>query len=129
MNLNQQKIFFRLSKISLLLVYIPFFIVQGFYNLDTPARNNNQTVSIRFKQQVVSHTHFTFLHSDNSTGKGAKIRLSKRFQQENTPIVVPPAFNVAAYLIKANVFHTYPDPLLPSSHLLANKLRGPPAIV
>ncbi|MBC7686688.1 MAG: hypothetical protein H7211_00755 [Aquabacterium sp.] len=128
MNLKQQKIFFKFSKISLLLLYIPFFIVQGFFNLDTPF-SYKQTSCVTIGIQVAGKKATPSFHSDKANNKEGSIRLNKRFQPESSPIIVPPIFEVAVYFVKANLFYTYPYPLLPSSHLLANKLRGPPAVV
>ena len=128
MSLQQQKIFFKFSKISLLLLYIPFFIVQGFFNLDTPFPNN-QTASVTIGKAVAGKKATPYFHSDKTNNKEGSIRLNKRFQPESAPVILPPIFKEAIYLVKANLFYTYPDPLLPSSYLLANKLRGPPAVV
>ncbi len=128
MNLQHQKIFFTFSKISLLLLYIPFFVVQGFFNLDTPFCYN-QTASVTIGKLDAGIKATPSFHSDKANNKQGNIRLNKRFQPESAPVILPPIFEVAIYLVRANLFYTYPDPLLPSSHLLANKLRGPPAVV
>ena len=128
MNLKQHKIFFKFSKISLLLLYIPFFVVQGFFNFDTPF-SYKQTPTVTIGKQVAGKKATPSFHSDKANNKERSIRLNKRFQPESAPVILPPISKEAIYLVKANIFYTYPDPLLLSSHLLANKLRGPPAVV
>lgn len=125
---REQKIFFKLSKISLLLLYIPFFVVQCFFNVDSPFPNN-KIVNLNIDKQVASQKAAASFHSIKNTNHGGNIRLNKRFQPEGAPIVVPPIYTINDYLIQANLFYTYPDPLFPSFHLIVNKLRGPPVVV
>ena len=124
---REQKIFFKLSKISLLLLYIPFFIVQCFFNVDSFP--NNKIVNVNIDKQVASQKAAASFHSIKTVNHEGCIRLNKRFQPESAPIILPPIYTITDYLIEANLFYTYPDPLLPSFHLIVNKLRGPPVVV
>lgn len=128
MKQTAQKIFFRLAKVSLLLLYIPFFIVQCFFNVDAHFLNN-KIENVNVDKQVLSQKTTASFHSIKTTNHEGNIRLNKRFQPESAPIILPPIYTITDYLIEANLFYTYPDPLLPSFHLIVNKLRGPPAVV
>ena len=128
MNFKQQQIFFGYSKISVLLLYIPFFIVQGFFNFDTTIRYK-ETASTTINKQVFNQKKSISFNSDKTKNKEGHIRLNKRFQAGNAPVVVPPILEITAYFITANLFYTYPDPKLSSSHFYVKKLRGPPAVV
>jgi len=128
-NKKKGQIFFRFSKISLLLAYIPFFIVQCFFNTNAQSVINNKTVKTPNYSTLKSNATATFINYSNDVAKITTTRLNKRFQQEDAPVCVPQVFEIPNFLVKATLFCTYPDPLLPSSHLLVNKLRGPPAVV
>lgn len=128
MKVTKHKIFFRLSKISLLLLYIPFFIVQCFFNVDSPFPNN-KIVNVSIDKQVASQKAAASFHSIKTTNHEGRIRLNKRFQPESAPIVVLPIYTITDYLIQANLFYSYPDPSFSSFHLIVDKLRGPPVVV
>lgn len=129
MNRKKGHIFFRLSKISLLLAYVPFFIVQCFFNTDAQSVIQNQTAKTTHYSTINSSTSASFINYSNNPAKVTTTRLNKRFQQKNAPVCLPQVFEIPCFLVKWKLFYIYPDPLLPSPHLLANKLRGPPAVV
>ena len=78
MNFKQQTIFFKFSKISLLLLYIPFFVVQGFFNLDTPF-SYKQTPTVTIGKQVAGKKATPSFHSDKANNKEGASALIKGF--------------------------------------------------
>lgn len=123
-----QNIFFGIPRMIVLLLYIPFFLVQGFFNYYSPLQHNNEQVKTSY-QKTIAHLYCaTIQQVAKATGNQSNIRLNKRFQPANAPLCIVESFEVPYYFNQVKLFHNYPDPLLPSFHLLTKTLRGPPAV-
>jgi hypothetical protein len=128
MKRKERSIFFGIPKMIVLLVYLPFFLVQGFFNYYSPVQQNKEQVKSSY-EKAVSHLKGTTLHQVvKVTGNQSNIRLNKRFQPASTPLCIVESFEVPYYIKGIKLFNNYPDPLLPSFHLLTKTLRGPPAV-
>lgn len=128
MQYYKKNILFIFSRFYLLLLYIPFFIVQGFFNFDTQGSHNTKTFNTSISVRSKTQQGVSYFNTNKSPDKKAGIRLNKRFQPKNAPILISPSFELAVYFIKANLFDTYTDPLFSPAHFLTKKLRGPPII-
>jgi hypothetical protein len=129
MKRKERNIFFGIPKIIVLLVYLPFFLVQGFFNYYSPAQYNKEQVKTN-NEKTVSYLKGTTLHQvAKVTGNQSNIRLNKRFQPASTPLCIIESFELPCYYKQVKLFYNYPDPHLPSFHLLTKTLRGPPAVV
>lgn len=123
-----QNILFGLPRIAVLLLYIPFFLVQGFFNYYGPLQSSIEHVQT-CHQKSAAHLHAAGIQQvKKATGNQANIRLNKRFQPANAPLCIIESYEVPYYFNQVKLFRNYPDPLLPSFHLLTKTLRGPPAV-
>lgn len=123
------RISFFLLRLPVLLVYLVFFAVQLFYNIDASQHTNalnNESPAVIAKVQAVKHS--ALQHATTKTQGHGKLRLNKRFQPAAIPVVeamyaeMPLAFPVQL-----------PTRLplavaLPSVYLTAHTLRGPPVV-
>lgn len=123
-----QNIFFGIPKIIILLVYLPFFLVQGFFNYYSPASNNHKQVKASYNKTVSHLAGTTLLKSAKVTGKQSSIRLNKRFQPATAPLCIVDSFELPYCYREAKSFPNYPNPLLSSFHLIVQTLRGPPVV-
>lgn len=114
------------SKFYLLFLYIPFFIVQGFFNVEIYSNNNPGSIGSVISAHSKNHQSNIFFNTNKSSGNKAGIRLNKRFQPEKASILISPSFQIAVYFIRSGLFYSYPDPAVYNPHFLSNKLRGPP---
>jgi hypothetical protein len=128
MNPKRQNIFFSISKISVLLLYIPFFVVQGFFIYNNASQSPSEHYQTTYKKVSLNHQPVTIAHGDKTTDKEPKISLNKRFQPENTPGSISTSFELPVYFTPEKLFCAYTNPHLPSSHLLTKTLRGPPVV-
>jgi hypothetical protein len=109
----------------LLAVYSTFFSVESFYNFEGQinAKEIFRYVSLtqQHRPRVIGTTplHGSSLH---------KIRLNKRFHQEDMPPC--PVFSPAAPIANVPAVNgpVYRDAVLPSIALLSYPLRGPPVV-
>ena len=130
MHLKRQHLFFRLPKILVLLLFMPLFFVQGFFNYDSFQNYSNGSGDAGVAKQTANTGNAGTVKF--STGKSAtrhfSIRLNKRFQPESTPCIVNVFIEVPLHLPVINTFCTYADPFLTSPQFCKYKLRGPPAV-
>ena len=123
----RRNIFFKVSKIAALLLYIPFFLVQIFLNHDNVVAASNINVQSYNKTDSSNHLIVSNNHTEKRTGKTVNIRLNKRFQPATIPFFEPISFERPVYNCGVKLFGNYLNPVLPSFYLLAKILRGPPA--
>lgn len=128
MRFDKKNILFIFCRFYLLLLYIPFFIVQGFLNFDAQCYYHANSTYTRFGAESKNQQEISYYNTNKLLNKKVCIRLNKRFQPENAPILITPFLEMAVYCTNTNILYTYPDPISTSPHLLANKLRGPPVI-
>jgi hypothetical protein len=129
MNFKKHNHFFKLSKISVLLLYIPFFVVQVFYNFDTSRQPGSDLASPHYNNINAGQHNIAFSHTNKSQEKKLNIRLNKRFHPESAPCCTSVAIDVPVYFSSAILLSGYASPSLSSSSQLTWSLRGPPAIV
>ncbi|GAB2832259.1 hypothetical protein GCM10027043_38170 [Ferruginibacter profundus] len=124
MHLKKQNIFFCVSKISALLLIIPLFFIQGFFNYDNvlDCGYTKLTTSKEVNQHAVK------FNNNKPNNKQTSIRLNKRFQPESAPHIEIVYFEVPGYFFVTNSFSAYADPFLALPHLCRGILRGPPAV-
>lgn len=121
------RISFFLLRLPVLLVYLVFFAVQLFYNIDAAQHTNplsNESSAVVAKLHAVKHA--ALKHATTKTQGHGKLRLNKRFQPAATPVVEA----LSAEMPLAFPVHL-PTRLplavaLPSVYLTAHTLRGPP---
>jgi hypothetical protein len=131
MYFKRQNIFFRTSKISALLLIIPLFFIQAFFNYDTvvSCRNGNSPVTVTRSTSALSISGIVKFNTNKPCSKKAAIRLNKRFQPETAPVIAIACLELPCYLPLVNSFGTYPDLFLRPAHLFRDRLRGPPEVV
>ncbi|MEP6747024.1 MAG: hypothetical protein ABJB86_04830 [Bacteroidota bacterium] len=124
MNIKKGHIFFGVAKLPLIVLYVSFFIVQLFYNLDIA----NHTVE----------TNPVSLHKNNrETVKKAAVpadrkisfRLNKRYQPQ--PAITCTAITIDKVIcyVSSKLHVHYSRGFIPSSAPPARSLRGPPVVV
>ncbi len=128
MRSSNKNMLFHFSKFYLLIIYIPFFIVQGFFNFDIHTSFLTKSISSNISTRIKKQPTVAYFNTNKSKDNKASIRLNKRFQPEDSPILISPAFEMTVYFISSGLFYCYPDPEVADSHLLSNKLRGPPVV-
>jgi hypothetical protein len=130
MNHKRQNTFFRFSKIAVLLLYIPFFVVQGFFNFGDTQLYQSEHNQTNYKNLAADHHAVTINYGNKKTGKQVNIRLNKRFHpKKNAPLCETISFEIPVYFSEATPFGDYTNPLLGLSYFLTRTLRGPPAII
>ena len=129
MKFKKHNHFFRLSKVCVLLFYIPFFIVQVFYNFDINRLTGSDPSSSNYKNSTAGQQNIKFGNTDRSPEKKLNIRLNKRFHPESVPGCMLLTVDVPGYFSSAVLLSGYTNPILFLSPQLTRSLRGPPAIV
>ncbi len=130
MGFKKQQISFSAYKTALLLLYIPFFVVQCFFNIDTAGSGSVGHIQQQLKKSLSGDNIF---HSPDSSAnktnnRQVTIRLNKRFQPETTPAIdnfyleIPVAFTITSSF----GIYTNPFPALP--HYFTRIVRGPPVV-
>jgi hypothetical protein len=127
MNQIRSKYFYWLSRTPLLAVYLLFFFVQIFYNLDVSARSTAGC----YKGQCISASAHS-LHSAKSCRENrpghSKVRLNKRFQPSQFIMpAVTEVLCIPVVVIPAKLGICLPDHYI-SVDISAYSVRGPPAI-
>ena len=129
MNITRHSTFFLLSRIAVLLIYVPFFTVQCFLSYSNLAQVKTDTFQTSYKRQT-SKTPLSIADAEKkSQEKQVTINLNKRFQPGSMSYFLNTSFEVPVYFFEASVFISYLNSLLPTSHLYTGPLRGPPAFV
>lgn len=129
MHLKKQQISFSIYKIAMLLLYIPFFVVHGYFNLDNLSGSKVENSKPGYKKTAISHRQYTLNSSANkNNGKQATIRLNKRFQPETAPAIENFYFEIPVVFLVINSSCNYANPFRTLPHLYTGILRGPPAV-
>ena len=116
--------------IAVLLLYIPFLLVHGYFNYCNPIQISVDAVRAGYHNTIKSTSGNNVTFVKKATGDKAGIRLNKRFQPAATSILFPFfAFHLTPYFKEVNVFQHYVNPHLPRLYLFCKTLRGPPAVV
>ena len=114
-------------KLPVLLVYLVFFTVQLFYNIDT-AQHSHPVYRLSLEQYLQKQPGKQSLvkHASTKTQVHSKLRLNKRFQPAAIPVLG--AISVELPLVYAVPLQTrLPNTVsLPSIYPMAHALRGPP---
>ena len=126
MNFTGHSVFFRLSKIAVLLLYIPFFVVQGFFNFDNYSQNNYHYFPTSFTVNAVQNHVVKAIQENKQHDKKTQVRLNKRFHPENVLYCVGIDFETRDYNLLKHSLSYYTDPLLSLFPLSTCPLRGPP---
>lgn len=130
MHLKRQNILFSTSKISALLLIIPLFFVQAFFNYDSvPNYHNGNSQSIVTKSNAAAcNTGIVKFGTNKPGSKKVVIRLNKRFQPETAPVIAIVCLEVPCRIPLINSFRTYANIFLGLPHLFRDRLRGPPEV-
>jgi hypothetical protein len=128
MKRKRQYIFSKVPAVAVLLLYLPFILVQGFFNYYSPLQQRTQPENIHF-QKAFRTLHCASIQPEKNAGNTkSTVRLNKRFQPATISFCVPVSFEVPAYITPETSFGNYLNPALASFHLLTHTLRGPPAV-
>lgn len=115
-----------IARIVLFVVYASFFVVQSFFIVNNNYQSPFPVVSAHHASEKVNTTHPS-LSAKKETGKHPASRLNRRFQPQDllsfigTDLRAPVSFTVMFTSSK-------PTGHLLISSILADSLRGPPAI-
>lgn len=125
---KRHRTFFWLSKIAVLLIYIPFFAVQCFLSYSSVTQVNTQPLQASCKKQA-THSLVSITAAEKKVpAKQVTINLNKRFQPGGMSYFLNVIFEVPVYFFEACFFNTYTNFFLPSFHLYTGALRGPPSV-
>jgi hypothetical protein len=121
-------IFSNVPVTAVLFLYLPFLLVQGFFNYYGPLQPHTQPDNAQYLK--ASRTlHCASIQPEKNAGSSkTSIRLNKRFQPASMPFCVPVSFEIPVYVTPEKSFGNYLNPSLFSFHLLTHTLRGPPAV-
>lgn len=113
----------RLRSLPVLVVYTLFFLVQWFYNIDTPSVPNYAgSISITGKTGKAERLS----HSHGQENKGGKIRLNKRFHPSAAAFTLFSADPVYVYPPATLHMISYHAALNIPGTTVIHSLRGPP---
>jgi len=118
----------KLFSIPVLVMYSLFFTVQVFFNFDTALTNAASQHAV-LAQKKDKGAAPVFSHTNQQKQGHSKIRLSKRFQPANAPLLNPFSITIPVVFIERLVTTIGPDPFHASPFLTIRSLRGPPAVV
>lgn len=125
MNLKLQNIFYQRFKVAILLLYLPFFAVQCFFNYSNIVQGNSGAL---FAQYQKTTTGKPVSLNTKPYSKLVTVSLNKRFQPAVAPfcntisIELPPCFTVT------KLFKKYTLAFYSNACLHKGTLRGPPAV-
>jgi hypothetical protein len=125
---KKQNRVWEIYKIATLLLYIPFFLVQVFINHDSVVCGSSKIAALNYCKAIPQPDVVKIDCSNNSKDKQTTLRLNKRFQPPVIYFTRHISFEISFYPAAIKLFQHYVAPLQPSFHLLAKKLRGPPAV-
>jgi len=128
MNSKRQSTFFWLSRIAVLIIYVPFFAVQCFFNYSSITQSKSVIFQTSYKKETSNGTVSIAVTEKKSTDQQVAVNLNKRFQPGGMSYFLNIAFEVPVYYFEASLYNSYNNSLLPTSHLYTGALRGPPAV-
>lgn len=126
MHFKRRNISFSIFKIAVLLFYLPFFLVQVFFNHDSISANKN--VEVLYSSSSLKNSAVLQNLTDKTNRKLSTIRLNKRFEPATISFCAPISFEIPVFIAALKSFGNYLTPSLASFHLLTHTLRGPPAV-
>ena len=118
----------KLFSIPVLVLYSLFFTVQVFFNFDIALSSQGSQPAV-FAHKTDKAAPSVFNHSRQQKQGKSKIRLNKRFQPANAPLLNPFSVTIPVVFIDKPVTAIGPDPFHVSPSLTIRSLRGPPAVV
>ncbi|MES2003577.1 MAG: hypothetical protein V4450_03570 [Bacteroidota bacterium] len=114
--------------VPVLLLYLLFFAVQIFFNLDVTQRNLVVSETTAQLSHVPEHHPAKIAGSVNKTSLKTKVRLNKRFEPSNIPFSVASVTEpVICYAEPVNSC-SYVSAFYTSAELAVQSLRGPPVV-
>ena len=127
MHFNKSNTHSWLSKALLLLVYVSFFIVQIFFNLNS---NVNSSLNGYSKNHLTSSHQFNFCTSKTGKHKSGapKIRLNKRFEPNVMQVTDLDTLVSPVYYKIVTCFASYKRIKTPGAFLHSQSFRGPPVV-
>jgi hypothetical protein len=126
MTRGRRKIFYGIPKVFFLLLYIPFFLIQGFACYHQTLAQNNCDTQICSYENANAPGSTCIKAKGNKIPKKSNVRLNKRFQPSSVSLCEIASFGISFFRKGAALFYHYPDPFLSSVYLLTHTLRGPP---
>jgi hypothetical protein len=116
------------SRITLVLVYVSFFLVQlNIHFSGSPVVSFFSSGYNSSLSQKISHPYSSNLTHRDSGRNG--IKLNKRFHPQKLFITPGPSRDLTRSFFNIQHFFIHQDQLLPKSFLLSPSLRGPPEMV
>lgn len=128
MNLKRQSTSFWLSRIAVLLIYIPFFAVQCFFNYSGIAQGKADIFQTHCEKQISKGPTSIADCQKNAPVKAVGLNLNKRFQPGSICTLFNATFEAPLYFFQTDDFSSYISSLVPSSLLYTGALRGPPVV-
>jgi len=126
--MNRKKNLNWVFKLPVLVIYLLFFTVQIFFNLDTSPQ------SFIVKQSRVHASEYKTVHAQNvikgvnKTPGKTKVRLNKRFQPSSIPCIISNIAAAPAIYIEPLQIGFYTRAFNSSAILSIHSLRGPPVV-
>jgi hypothetical protein len=126
MNNKKHNISSYFIRVSVLFLYVSFFIVQLFFNFDI-ANHSNANTFLSFNKSA-AYQSLSILKANKEKGKKQTIRLNKRFEPKAIP-----AYNII--IEKPSLCYLETKPFVSNSFvvvhapfLLSQSFRGPPVV-
>lgn len=118
-----------LSKLPIVVVYLLFFTVQLFYNLDTNRRIFNTQRAVAESYSVRSdRTHPPVITASAHSHTEHKLWLNKRYEPSTVPMPVVSVTEIAVLRVEKLMIGSDVIQFYSSVLLSAYGLRGPPAV-
>ncbi len=112
-------------KLPVLLVYLLFFAVQIFFNLDVTHKPFSHQHTVRVNENKTVHAA-NIKQGDHKTPGTAKIRLNKRFQPSSLPYTISSVAELPLIYATISQEDLHSGDLYSSVFLYTHSLRGPP---
>ena len=128
MDIKRNSIFFGLSKLLVLLIFIPFFLVQCFFNYSNIVEGSSEISQLAYNP-VVSNKHIETVNpGKKGTEKQSSFTLNKRFEPSINLSFIHVTFELPVCFFETKFFNKYTNTLLPSPQFHTGSLRGPPVV-
>jgi len=128
MNLKRHSIYFWLSRISVLLIYIPFFAVQCFFNYSSITQAKIENFATHY-EHTATNTKASIVDSQKKQSENKTfVSLNKRFERANILSCFIFSFELATCFHETKSFGSYINFVIPSFLFDTGTLRGPPVI-
>ena len=126
MNFKRHSIFFSLFKIAVLILYVPFFAVQGFFVFHNCSQYNGNYFQANYTAGTAHEHSSKIIYKNKQAEKKQQIRLNKRFHPEKALYYAGIESETRNFNLLKQSLSFYRDPLLSLFPTSTSPLRGPP---